>query len=175
MDTILCTLSDKRLAQLEADPDLLTELLAARRETEIPGLLDIGKTWEALDLLISDRGKEPVLKDAVLGRTGRKLRAAAGFGPARLLDPKRVAEVAVALARLPPGLVKEGYPRLYGKSIHGNYGQEIAAPDDVKFLREKVKQTHEREVAELESTLSRIKALYVRAAEAGHSMMSVVV
>ena len=158
MDTILCTLSDKRLVQLEAEPDLLTELLAARRETEIPGLLDIGKTWEALDLLISDRGKEAVLKDAVLARTGRKLRAAAGFGPARLLDPKRVVEVSGALARLPPGLVKEGYPRLYGKNVHGDYGQEIAAPDDVKFLREKVRQKQDREIAELESTLARMKA-----------------
>jgi hypothetical protein len=175
MDAILCTVSDKRLEQLEADPDLLSELLGARAEAAIPGLFDLGKAWEALDLMISDRGKDAVLKDAVLARTGRKLRASTAFGPARLLPPMRVAEVAEALSRLPHDLVKQRYPRLAGKNVHGGYGHEVASPDDVKFLRDKVKQTQERELVELETKFARVRELYVRAAKAEHSMMSVVV
>jgi hypothetical protein len=175
MDAVLCTLSPKRLAQLEEDPDLLSELLAARRETEIPGLLDAGKTWEALDILISDRGKDPVLKDAVLARTGQKMRASSPSGPARMLAPERVAEIAAALKALPAGIVRQRYPRLAGRDVHGGYGREVAAPDDAKFLRDKVRETQEREILELETALSKIRTLYRRAAEARHAMMTVII
>jgi hypothetical protein len=175
MHAVLCTLSAKRLAQLEEDPDLLSELLAARRETAIPGLIDVGKTWEALDILISDRGKEPVLRDALLARTGQKMRASGAFGPARMLAPERVAEVAAALAALPAGVVRQRYPRLAGRDVHGGYGREVAAPDDSKFLRDKVGQTQAVEIAELEAALSKLRLLYLRAAEAGHAMMTIVV
>jgi hypothetical protein len=67
MHGILITLSTKRLAQLEEDPETLEDVLDARHEQPIPGLLDIGKAWDALDVMLSDRGK-----DALLG--GRRAR-----------------------------------------------------------------------------------------------------
>jgi hypothetical protein len=175
MDAVLCTLSAKRLAQLEAEPDLLRELLAARVDTDIPGLLDIGQTWEALDFIVSERGKEPVLRDAVLARTGREMRAAGAYGPARLLPAARVGEVAAALSALPSDVVRRRYPRLARMAVHGGYGRELASTDDVKFIRDKVRETQDREIAELETALSRVRRLYAQAATAGHALLSVIV
>jgi hypothetical protein len=175
MNAVLCTLSAKRLAQLEAEPDLLRELLAARLETDIPGLLDIGKTWEALDFIISERGKEPVLADAVLARTGQQMRAAGAYGPARLLAPARVVQVSAALAALPADVVRQRYTRLGRMDVHGGYGREVGRMDDAKFLRDKVRETHDREIGELATALAGVVALYARAATSGHSVMSVIV
>ncbi|HTR50529.1 MAG TPA: DUF1877 family protein [Kofleriaceae bacterium] len=174
MYAVLCTLSDKRLAQLEEEPGLLGELLLACHDTEIPGLLYLDKAWDALDLLISDRGKDPVLKDAVLARTGRHLRASTAFGPAQVLGPERVREIAAALAKLPADLVRQRYSRILGAELHGGYGSAIAAPDDVKYVRDKIRETQEREIAELERKLAMLVALYARAAAAGHAMMGAI-
>ena len=40
---VMITLSPKRLAQLEGDPETLEDVLEARHDTEIPGLLDLGR------------------------------------------------------------------------------------------------------------------------------------
>src|SRR5438445_13701327 len=101
---ILITCSTKRLAQLEEDPETLEDVVDARDETAIPGLLDLGSAWDALDILLSDRGRDALLGDTVLARTGRELEEVA-FDHARLLAPPRVAEVAKALAALPGNLV----------------------------------------------------------------------
>lgn len=139
-------------------------MLEARWETEIPGLLDLGKAWHALDIIVSGEGSDPVLGDALVGRTGRKLRAGAAYGSARLLDSNRVRRVAEALSKLPESIVRERYPDLYGKNVHGNYGQH----------RDKVRQVREAETAELEAKLGETRALYARAAAAGQSMLVVI-
>jgi hypothetical protein len=87
---ILITLSPKRLAVLEEDPETLIDVVESRDEQPIPGLLDIGNAWDALDIMLSDRGKDALLGDAVLGRSGRKF----GDGSARVLGRARVAEIA---------------------------------------------------------------------------------
>jgi hypothetical protein len=172
MNGILCTLSEARLEQLLLDPELLPELLAARRETEIPGLLDIGKAWDALDVILSDRGRQdPLLGDALLGRSGRELPT----GNARLLDPGRVRELAAALAQLPDQLVRDRYSSLFGRDVHGEFGQETCEPNELKFIREKVGEIQDREIAALQATLDQIAELYEKAAGAGHAMMLVVV
>lgn len=176
MSVVLCALSEKRIALLEEDPGLLSELLSMSQEgDEVPGLLDIGKTWDALDFILSDQGKDAVLGDALLGRTGRKLRAAGAYGKARLLGPSRVAEVDKALSKLPAQVVRDRYPELFGKDIHGDFGQETCAEDEIKYIKDKVRETRESETAHLESVLAAIRALYKRASDEGHSMMSVIV
>src|SRR5438874_1017486 len=124
---VLITLSPKRLAQLEEDPDTLEEVLEARHETQIPGLLDLGKTWDALDVMLSERGKDAVLGDAVLGRSGRELAGEHAYGSARVLAPARVAEVATKLDALAATHVKDRYPRLAIVKVHGKFGEQ---PDD---------------------------------------------
>jgi hypothetical protein len=175
MICILCRLSKSRLELLESDPSLLEDVVEERRNMKIPGLLDLGKTWDALDILLSDRGKDALLGDAVVARSGKKMKGAAGFRSARVLDPKRVAEVAAALGKLEPETVKKRYPKLHGREVHGSFGQETATPDDAKYLREKVAQIQEKEISALGDALKQIVTLYGEAAENEASMLSVIV
>ena len=103
MHAILLTMSPKRLAQCQEDPDTLADVVDARHETEIPGLLDLGTAWNALDALLSDGGKDGLLGDAVLARTGEPFDS--DFRSARLLVPSRVAEIAKKLETLKPATV----------------------------------------------------------------------
>lgn len=173
MDVLLCSLSAKRIAMLDEDPEMLSELIGARHEVEIPGLFDLGKTWHALDLILSDGG-DALLGDAVMARSGTKLRAA-GKLQARMLAPARVAQIAKALGGLTPSLIKERYPSLYGKEVHGNYGQEICGPGEVAYIRDSVKKIHTNEIRELEMALAGVTALYASAVGTKSSMMSVIV
>ena len=95
MHAILITMSTKRLAQIQEDPDTLADVVEARHETPIPGLLDLGTAWSQLDALLSDAGKDPVLSDVVLARSGEPFESE--FKSARLLAPARVAEIAKKL------------------------------------------------------------------------------
>jgi hypothetical protein len=141
---------------------------------EVRGLLRLGKAWHALDILLSREGEDPLLGDAVLARSGTSMRAEGGYGKAKFLPPARVAKVAAALARLPAGLIHDRYGELFGTNVHGNYGQESCAPDEIAFIRERVAETQRAEIAELEGTLAKLKALYADAAKAGHGVMAVV-
>jgi hypothetical protein len=150
---ILITCSTKRLAQLEEDPETLEDVIDARDETAIPGLLDLGSAWDALDVLLSDRGKDAILGDAVIARSGRELEDVA-FDEARLLAPPRVAEIAKALAGLPDNLVESRYRVLAGKAVHGELGHD------------------EEEIEALELILKRVVALYQDAAKQKYSMLA---
>jgi len=91
---ILLALSEKRLALLVEDPEMLEDIVD--EGDNIPGLVEIGSAWDALDVLLSDRGTDAILGDAVLARTGKALESS--FEIARLIGPARVAEVARKLA-----------------------------------------------------------------------------
>jgi len=156
---VMITLSPKRLAQIESDPETLEDVLEARHETEIPGLLDLGVTWDALDVILSDRGKDAVLGDAVLARSGRPLDVDGSFQSARVLDAKRVAEVAKKLESLAPAHVKERYPTLAAAKVHGKLGAK-----------------HDEEEREgLEIIAKRVVALYKDAAKQNHQMLVMIV
>jgi hypothetical protein len=174
MDALLCSMSPKRLAMIEEDPEVLTELIEARHEDEIPGLLDLGNTWHALDILLGD-GKDEVLSDALVARNGKKLKAEAAHGKARMIGAGRVAEIAKALAALPETLVEDRYATLYGKTVHGGYGQEMVAPDDKQWLRDKITKNQAAEIEKLSEAFAAVVDLYVEAASKKHSMMSVIV
>ena len=174
MDALLCTLSPKRLALIEEDPDVLTELIEARAEQEIPGLLDLGNTWHALDIMLGD-GKDEVLADALVARNGKKMKAGAAHGKARMIGAARVAEIAKALSALPATLVKDRYASLYGKTVHGGYGQEMIAPDDKQWLIDKITKNQQAEIEELTEAFAAVVELYVQAAAQKHSMMSVII
>ncbi|HXU03894.1 MAG TPA: hypothetical protein VN903_23190, partial [Polyangia bacterium] len=87
----------------------------------------------------------------------------------------RVAKIAAALAKLPARVVRDRYGELFGKTVHGNYGQETCADDEIAFIREQVAETQRREIEELEGKLTKLIALYAAAAKAGDGMMAVVV
>jgi len=157
---------------LEEDEEILGELIEASHEEPIPGLLALANTWHALDLLLGGP-KDTCLGDAILARSGLEMDVGGGLERAKVLPAPRVRVVAKALAGLPPDLVKQRYPLLHGVEVHGHFGQERSEPDDALYLREKVAQTHAAEVRQLEATLASVVALYQAAAEAKHSMLSV--
>src|SRR5689334_7463600 len=98
MDVLLCSLSAKRLAMIEEDPGVLADLISERHDVDIPGLYDLGKTWHALDILLGE-GREAVLGDAILARSGNKMPTGVKL-QARMLQPPRVALIAKALGEL---------------------------------------------------------------------------
>lgn len=171
MDAILCSLSPKRLAMIQEDPEVVTDLVDARHESEIPGLLDLGNTWHALDVILGE-GKNALLGDAVLARSGEKLPGAA---KAKLLSPARVAEIAKALAALPATQVRDKFKALAGKQVHGGYGDDQGGEDDTAYLREKVSKRQTEEVKELSEALVSLIALYTEAAKTKYSILMVIV
>lgn len=174
MELVLCAMSAKRRAMLEEDPSLLRELLSARNEGKVPGLLDLGKTWDALDRILSKKGKDALMADAILARSGAKTKARAGVGNARILEPPRVAEIAAKLEELEDlmSLVEDRYEDLEG--AHGGWGEHKAAKGDTKWLREKAKAGRVDEVKTLVDMLDAVITLYAEAAKAEQSMLSIV-
>lgn len=165
---ILCTLSEPRVRILGSNPDLIRELIDARLDSEIPGLLDLGETWDALDYLLSERGVNVVLGDAILARRGVTFGPAlgaeaqgSGGTKARILSIDQVREVNDALKRLPADHVKSRFTDLRGRDIQGGYGEPT---DDASEALE-----------ELEDALDDVKDLFQRAADQGHAMLSVLV
>ena len=104
---ILIALSSKRLALLESEPDTLEDVVEARHEDAIPGLLDLKTYWETLDMILSGRGRDEILGDALLARSGKDLSVDNAFEQARVLSPQRVAEVSTKLAELTSATLKE--------------------------------------------------------------------
>ncbi len=171
LDAIVCSLSAKRRALLEEDPEVLQELLDARHDTDIPGLLDLGPTWHALDILLGE-GKHPVLADAIVARGGEKL---PGKSKARLLEPPRVAEIAKELVALPKTMVADAYDSLNGKTVNGGLGQEVVGTGDKPWLKERVEKNRRDQIATLTEALESLTAVYVAAAKGKQSMITVIV
>lgn len=153
---ILIALSSKRLALLESEPETLEDVVEARHEEPIPGLLDLKTHWETLDMLVSGRGRDEVLGDAFLARTGKRLDVDTAFEQARVLSPQRVSEIAQKLTALPTTLVAERFKQL----------AEAKAPG---------KPASPKQVAELEALFAKVVALYSDAAKSKQSMLALLV
>lgn len=153
---ILIALSAKRLALLESEPETLEDVVEARHDEPIPGLLDLKTAWETLDMLLSGRGRDEILGDALLARTGKRFDAGDAFEQAKVLSPARVAEVAAKLAEVPKDMVVERFKQLHDAKSPG-------------------KPANAKAVAELETLFGKIVALYGEAAKAKQSMLALLV
>lgn len=153
---ILISLSSKRLALLESEPDTLEDVIEARHEDKIPGLLDLETHWEALDMVVSGRGRDPILGDAFLARSGKPLAVDTAFEQALVLGPMRVAEVAAKLAEVSLALVTERLAQL----------NEAKSPG---------KPANAKQTAAIEKLFQQVVALYVEAAKSKYSMLAVIV
>ena len=153
---ILIALSSKRLALLESEPDTLEDVVEARHEEPIPGLLDLATHWETLDMLVSGRGRDEVLGDALLARSGKPLEVDTAFEQARVLSPQRVAEIAQKLGALPSTLVSERFKQLAEAKTPG-------------------KPANAKQLAELEALFAKVVALYTDAAKSKQSMLAILV
>lgn len=179
MTGILCALSAKRRAILEEDPDLLSDVIGARHQERIPGLLELDKAWDALDAILGE-DEDPLLGDAVLARTGSPFGSDMSFGPARLLEPDRVKAIAEALEKLPGELVEDRYALLGARTTHGGYGPKVRSPGPTEYAEEleALDLEQDDEVAEREeltARLERITAFYREAAQRGDAVIAIVV
>jgi hypothetical protein len=153
---ILIALSGKRLALLESEPETLEDVVEARHEEPIPGLLDLKTLWETLDTLIAGRGRDEVLGDAFLARSGKKLDVDTAFEQARVLSPQRVAEIAQKLGEVPPTLIADRFKAL----------AEAKSPG---------KPVSGKALAELEALFAKVVALYTDAAKSKQSMLAILI
>ncbi|MDF8263283.1 YfbM family protein [Luteipulveratus flavus] len=88
--------SAAELARLRTSPEYLWQLRESGGEP--PAVVDLDKAWHALHWLLAgdDAPTDDVLADAIMGGVG--VGEDTGYGPARVLEADRVAEVAAALA-----------------------------------------------------------------------------
>ena len=169
MYAILCSMSPKRRRMIEHDEELLGELVEARHDGDIPGLLDLDSAWDPLDLVLVESGGDPdLLGDAVLARSGEKMGKGLGFGPAKLLAPARVRLVSAALAALPADFIARHLPSVRAR------GEEGLATENGRWLRGRVEHLQRVEVKALGDHFERLRELYARAAERGESVLSVI-
>ena len=144
---ILISLSSKRLALLESDPETLEDVVEARHEDAIPGLLDLKTHWETLDMIVSGRGRDEVLGDTFIARSGKDLSVDNAFEQARVLQPQRVAEVAQKLTDL-----------------------------TIPTFRDRAAQLNKaKQLPELEALFKQVVALYSEAAKSRQSMLAILV
>jgi hypothetical protein len=98
---VLCALSKKRLELLESEPTLVDDILDARHEQAVPGLLDLGRKGGSLvKLLLTGT---PELGDSLLARTGVDVEDM----PARVLRAGEVKRIATALSAVHPRWIQE--------------------------------------------------------------------
>jgi len=98
---VLCSLSKKRLEMIDTEPQLVDDLLDARHEQAVPGLLDLGQKGASLvKLLLTGT---PELADSLLARSGADVEGL----PARVLRATEVKRIAVALKAVHPRWIQE--------------------------------------------------------------------
>ena len=149
---ILIALSPKRQTLLESEPETLEDVVEARHDEPIPGLLDLQTHWEAFDTLLSGRGRDEILGDALLARTGKRFNAGDAFEQAKLLSPQRVAEVSAKLSAFPKDTILERFKQL----------AEAKSPG---------KPANPKALATLEQLFDKLVALYADAAKNKQSML----
>lgn len=107
----------ERLQEFVADPARVTAYLNDEDEAYEERTFDVDKAWHGIHFLLTGQpwgGKEP-LGWAVLG--GEAIGEDVGYGPARLLMPEQVADVAGALAAIDEAQFRSRFaPEAMGKA-----------------------------------------------------------
>ncbi|MDX2269966.1 MAG: YfbM family protein [Bryobacter sp.] len=120
-------------------------------------VLDLHKSWQALHWLLCEspwEGPEP-LRSAILG--GEEKGEDLGYGPARLVDPGKVGEVAKALALLSAAQILQRYD---GRKMEAAEVYPGGFADDEDWQEE------------LQEEFERLKVFYAEAAKRGEGVVS---
>lgn len=175
MKGLLLALSDKRMAMLEEEPELLFDVIEARHREPIAGLLDLDKAWHALDLLLG-ADEDDLLGDAVLARSGKSFGPEISYGRGHLLSPARVSSISAALEALPESTVEDRYHSLRGREVHGGYGPKAEGPAEYAEELDALGDEEERaEQEELATCFEGLRAFYLRASRRGEAVLSMVI
>lgn len=153
----------RKLKMLEEDPELPGDLLTTD-EMDVPNRLSIGKAWDALHFgltgLTQLEGEGP-LANAISGSAGRPIGSDLAYGPAKLLEPEQVGDVAKALERFPNEhlVMKYQAGHFRDHELHGDYGMNPKDTDDLGELLEQ---------------LDRLRTFYLAAAKRGDYVITAI-
>jgi hypothetical protein len=145
----LCPLSAKRLALLEADPELVHELT----EDAVPDMVDLGSHGFALDGILLFAGRKSAVRDAVFAHTGRELGEPGDS--VRVHTGARVVEVHEALQALPADVIARHYE-----------DARKAIPQLERGLAA---------IARFDQLFEQLRSVYAKAAKSGHGMLTFLV
>lgn len=100
----------KTIDMLRADPDQMEMFLFPDDdESEPPNYYDIDKAWHCIDFMLCHNltKEQSALKLAIMG--GEAVGEDVGYGPARILSPQQVLDIANALAKIDAATFKSRY------------------------------------------------------------------
>jgi hypothetical protein len=146
----LCPLSRKRLAILEADPELVNELV----EGDVPGVLDLGSEGFELDGILLFAARDKAIRDAVFAQTGRAI--GDPNDGIRVHTAKRVLQIHQALSALPSDVIARHHEQARRAIGHR--------------LRPGAES-----IARFTQLFERLRDVYIKAAAEGHGMLTFMV
>jgi hypothetical protein len=106
----LAAIDTKTIQQLQADPEQMDEFLNPDDgDGELPNSCDLDKAWHCIHFMLcgDPLPSKSVLSLAILG--GTEIGDDVGYGPARILQPEQVRDVAVALSQIDSAAFKVRY------------------------------------------------------------------
>ena len=111
MVAYLAPLTAGQLDELRGEPDSIQELLFPEENTYAPpkGSIDLDKAWHGIHWLLTGDawGGEPPLAWTIVG--GEDIGDDMGYGPARVVTPEQVRQVAAALANFDDAALARNY------------------------------------------------------------------
>lgn len=117
MQLYLCRLSAKRQSLLQEDPDLVWEVI----QSDAPGLLRVGKAWDALRHVVGPWDIHGALDGLLTASDGDRLEVESAFGRPCIFNSARVEGLAVRAAQVPSRPATECIGELAGTTVHGDY------------------------------------------------------
>lgn len=184
MSLTMCRLSAKRLELLRDDPTLIRDVLRVS-DQKVPGLLRVGKAWDALRHIVKpwDEGE---LLQSMLSATGGKTLANAGpFGKARVFDADAVKKALEVLQKIPSDALRGRVTALKGTGVQGEYFGPAAKPgskdkekedeEEGESLLDALEEDDENDpTPELEATLKGVGELLREVSSKGESLLAII-
>ncbi|MGE0871373.1 MAG: DUF1877 family protein [Kofleriaceae bacterium] len=119
MTLYLGMLSARRRELLEEDPELLWDVIDP--DEQVPGVVCLGKAWNALQRIVEPWDADRALAGMFGASGGTAFGESGSYGHPRMFEPANVAQLAVALARVPADAGMQRCPKLRGVEVHGDF------------------------------------------------------
>lgn len=172
---VLCRVSARRLARLQADPARVGVLVSNSMSGQSPRALPLEKTWDALDKAFTIGGLDTPLADAIHGRRGRELGGPLAYATAHYLAPAQVVDVSNALLAFPESELRKHWRggALDDAYVFGDLRRAASRPtpyDDL--LADVLGAEDDEDLQELVEALRALVRFYGTAARRGDGMLT---
>lgn len=182
MTLTLCRLSAKRLELLRDDPTLIRDVLR-EKDQRVPGLLRVGKTWEALKHIVKPWDEGEVLQSLLSATGGKSLVTAGPFNKARVFEPDGVKRALELFGKIPFDGLRGRVSALKGTAVMGDYFGPAAKPgakekeedEEGESLLDQLEDDDENDpTPELEASLRAVIELLREVSTKGESMLAII-